>query len=123
MDIVGDVIGRFLGAQAEVVADVLLEKALSIVTTDHWVRKLQILDDGLKLSLVLLCDLATEDHGNLVGLADGTISVEQSLAELIQCGSPMEDQVVTIFYLGKEEPVLTARFFALAFFKEWSQTG
>jgi hypothetical protein len=65
----------------------------------------------------------TEDHGNLVGLADGTISVEQSLAELIQCGSPMEDQVVTIFYLGKEEPVLTARFFALAFFKEWSQTG
>jgi hypothetical protein len=57
MDIVGDVIGRCLGAQAEVVADVLLEEALSIVTTGHWVRKLQILDDGLKLSLVLLCDL------------------------------------------------------------------
>ena len=33
----------------------------------------------------------------------------------------MKDQVVTIFYLGEEEPVLTARFFALAFFKEWSQ--
>jgi hypothetical protein len=40
-----------------------------------------LLDDGLKLSLVLLGDLATEDHGDLVGLA-----------ELIQCGSPMKDE-------------------------------
>ena len=105
------------------VADILLEEALSIVTTDHWVRKLQILGDGLKLSLVLLGDLTTEDRGDLVGLADGTISVEQSLAELIQCGSAMKDQIVTIFNLGEEESVLTARFFALGFFKEWSQTG
>jgi hypothetical protein len=65
-----------------------------------------------KLSLVLLGDLATEDHGDLLGLADGTIGIQQSLAELIQCGSPMEDQVVTIFNLREEEPVLTPRFFA-----------
>jgi hypothetical protein len=39
-----------------VIADILLEKALSIVTTDHWVWELQILDDGLQLSLVLLGD-------------------------------------------------------------------
>ena len=58
------------------IADILLEKALSIVTTDHWVWKLQILDDGLKLSFVLLGDLATEDHGDLLGLADGPISVQ-----------------------------------------------
>ena len=105
------------------IADILLEKALFIVTTDHWVWKLQILDDSLKLSFVLLGDLATEDHGDLLGLADGPIGIQQSLAELIQCGSPMKDQVVTIFNLGEEEPVLTARLFALALFKEWSQTG
>ena len=93
------------------------------MTTDHWVRKLQILDDGLKLSLVLLGDLATEDHGDLLGLTDSAIGIQQSLAELIQRGSPMKDQIVTIFDLGEEEPVLTAGFLALAFFKEWSQTG
>ena len=58
--IVGDVIGRCFGAQAQVIADILLEKALSIMTTNHGVWKLQILNNGLKLSLVLLGDLATE---------------------------------------------------------------
>src|SRR6202007_3108176 len=77
----------------------------------------------LKLSLVLLSDLATEDYGDLVGLADRTVSIQQSLAELIQCGSPVKDQVVTIFYLGEEEPMLTAATVAFAFFEEWSQTG
>ena len=106
--IVGDVIGSRLGAQAQVIADILLEEAVSIVATDHWVRKIEILDDGLKLSLVLLGDLATEDRGDLVGLADRTVGIQQSLAELIQCGPPVKDQVVTIFHLGEEEPVLTA---------------
>ena len=93
------------------------------MTTNHGVWKLQILNNGLKLSLVLLGDLATEDDGDLFGLADGTIGIQQSLAELIQCGPPMKDQVVTIFNLREEEPVLTPRFFALALFKEWSQAG
>ena len=31
-------------------------------------------------------DLATEDHGDLVGLADRTVGVEQPLTKLIQCG-------------------------------------
>jgi hypothetical protein len=35
----------------------------------------------------------------------------------------MKNQVVTILHLGEKEPVLTARFFALAFFEEGSQTG
>ena len=58
------------------IADILLEKALSIMTTDHGVWKLQILDNGLKLSLVLLGDLAAEDDGDLLGLADGTIGIQ-----------------------------------------------
>jgi hypothetical protein len=35
----------------------------------------------------------------------------------------VKDQVVTVFNLREEEPVLTARFFALALFKEWSQAS
>jgi hypothetical protein len=88
------------------------------MTTDYWVWELQILDDGLKLSLVLLGDLATEDDGDLLGLADGPIGIQQSLAELIQliqCSSPVKDQVVTTFNFREEEPALTTGFFALAF--------
>ena len=68
----------------------------------------------LLLSLVLLGDLATEDHGDLLGLADGPISVQQFLAKLIQCGSPVKDQVVNNIRLGRrragaDTPLLCAR--------------
>src|SRR5208283_1551954 len=80
-------------------------------------------NDGLKLSLVVLSDLATEDHGDFFRLADGAVGIQQSLAELIQCRPPAKDQVVAIFDLCKEEPVLTAGFLTFAFFEEWSETG
>ena len=78
--IVGDVIGSKLGTQAQVIADILFEKSLSIMATDHWVRKIKILNDGLKLALVVFGDLATEDHGDFLGLADGAVGIQQSLA-------------------------------------------
>jgi hypothetical protein len=105
--IVGDVIGRRLSAQAQMIADTLLEETVPIMSANHRVRKIETLDDGLKLSPVVLSDLATEDGGDLVGLADGAVGVQESLAQLIQCGAPVKDQVVTIFDLGEKEPVLT----------------
>ena len=57
------------------IADILLEEAVAVMATDHWVRKVEILDDGLKLSLVVLGDLAAEDGGNLFGLADRSVGV------------------------------------------------
>jgi hypothetical protein len=39
-------------------------------------------------------DLAAEDRGNLFGLPDRSVGIQQSLAELIQCGPPVKDQVV-----------------------------
>ena len=68
-------------------------------------------------------DLATEDHGDFFGLADGAVGIQQSLAELIQRCPAVKDQVVAIFDLCKEEPVLTAGFFTFAVFEEWSETG
>src|SRR5215510_11252915 len=100
------------------IAHVLLDEAVSIVAANNRVGKLKILDDGLKFSLILLSDLATEDHGDLVGLADSAIGIQQSLAELIDCGPPVKDQVVTIFHLREEEPMLTARLLAFALFEK-----
>ena len=104
------------------IADVLLDEALSIVATNHRVGKLQILNHGLKFSLVVLGDFAAEDHGDFVGLADRAIGIQQS-AELIDCGPPVKDQVVAIFHLREQEPVLTARLLAFALFEKWGQIG
>src|SRR6476660_7079210 len=105
------------------IADILLDEAISIVATNHRVGKLQILNHGLKFSLVVLGDFAAEDHGDLVGLADRAIGIQQSLAELIDCGPPAKDQVVAIFHLREEEPMLTARLLAFALFEKWGQIG
>src|SRR5215469_9637496 len=67
-----------------------------------------VFDLGLQLAAVLLADLATEDDRDLVRLADGAVGVEQALAELIESGSPIKDQVVAEFDLREEQPVLTA---------------
>ena len=96
---------------------------MCVVSTNHGVRQIEVFDDGLKLSLVVLGDLTTEDGGDLVGLADGAVGIQESLVQLIQCGAPVKDEVVAILHLGEKEPVLTAASFAFAVFKEWSQTG
>jgi len=75
----GHVISRRLSAQAEVIADVLFEGAVCVVSANDRIRKIQILDDGLKLSLVELGDLAAEDGGDLAGLADGAVGIQESL--------------------------------------------
>ena len=81
---------------------------MAIVTADDGIGKIEIFDYGLKLALVLLGDFAAEDHGDLLGLSDGAIHVQQSFGELVDCGTAVEDQVVAILDLGEEEPVLAA---------------
>ena len=68
-------------------------------------------------------DLAAEDGGNLFGLPDRSVGIQQSLAELIQGGPPVKDQIIAIFHLGEEKPVLAAGFFEFAVFEEWSQAS
>jgi hypothetical protein len=53
-----------------------------------------VLDYGLQLALMALGDFAAEDGGDLVGLADGPIGVEEPLGKLVEGGATMEDQVV-----------------------------
>ena len=63
----GHIIGRRLGAQAQAIADVLFEGAVCVVSANDRIGKIQILDNGLKLALIELGDLATEDGVILLG--------------------------------------------------------
>ena len=55
--IISHVIGRKLGTQAQVIADILFEKSFSVVATDHWVGKINVFNDGLQLSFVVFLTL------------------------------------------------------------------
>jgi len=63
-------------------------------------------------------DFPPEDDGDLVGLPEGAIGIQQSLAQLIEGRAATEDEVVTILNLGKEEAMLTTGLFALALAEE-----
>ena len=63
-------------------------------------------------------DFPPEDDGDPVGLPDGAIGIEKSLAQLIEGGAATEDEVVAILDLGKEEAMLTTGLFALALAEE-----
>jgi hypothetical protein len=119
----GHVISGRLGAQAQVIANVLFEGAVCVVSANDGVGQIEVFNDSLKLSLVVLGHLTAEDGGDLAGLADGAVGIQESLVQLIQCGAPVKDEVVAILHLGEKEPVLTAATFAFAFFEEGSQAG
>ena len=70
----------------------------------------------------MFSDLATKDDGDLVGLSDGAIGIQQSLAQSIEGGAAMEDEVVAILELGKEEAMLTTSVFALALGEEGGES-
>ena len=96
---------------------------MAVVAANDRIGQLDVLDDGLQFAFVVLGDFAAKDGGNLIGLANRTIGIQEALPEVIQRGSAAEDQIVTIFHLAEEQPVLTACLAALAGFEEWGQKG
>jgi hypothetical protein len=121
--VVGNIVGGGLGAKQEMVPNIQFDEPVAVVATDDGIAQFKILDHSLQLTLIVFGDLAAENRGDLAGLADGTVGIQKFLVQLIECGPPVKNQVVTILYLGEKEPVLAAASFAFAFFKEWSQTG
>ncbi len=111
--VVGDVVGRRLGSQDQVIAHVLFDEAVAIVAADHRVGRCMCFDFGLQLAVMELGDFAAEDGGDLVWLADGPVGVEEPLAELVERGAAMEDQVVAELDLGEEQAVLAAGMLSL----------
>ena len=66
---------------------------------------------------------AAEDDRDLVRLADRAVGVEQTLAQLVERGPPMKDQVVAEFDLREEQPMLAARLLVLSFAEERGEAG
>ena len=89
-----DVVARRFGPKDEVMANVLLDEAIAVMTADHRIGQVHVFDLGLQLAAMMFADPATEDHGDLVGLADRSIGIEQPLPKLVQRRAAMEDEVV-----------------------------
>ena len=121
--VVGDVVGGCFGAQDEMVADVLFDEAVAVMTADHRVGQMHVLDLCLQLTMVQPGDLATEDGGDLVWPADGAIGVEEPLAELVEGGAAMEDEIVAELGLGEKQPVSAAGVIALVRSEERRERG
>ena len=96
------------------IADVLLDEAVAIVAADDGIGQVHVLDLGLQLAAIVLGDLATEDDGDLVRLPDGSIGIEQAFAEIVQCCTTTEDEVVAVLDLREEQPVLAAGLLSLS---------
>ena len=73
------------------------------MAADHRIGQVEIFDHGWQLALVIFGHFAAADGGDLLGLPDVPIQVQQSLGELLNGGSTMEDQVVAVLHL--REPV------------------
>ena len=111
--VVSDIIGGRLGAQAQVIADILLDKAIGIMAADDRIGQADIFYHGLKLTFVLFGNLAAKDDGDLVGPADPAISIQEPSPELIERCPAIKNQIVTIFDLGEEKPLLAASGFCV----------
>jgi hypothetical protein len=121
--VVGYVVAGCFGTEDQVVADVLFDKAVAIVTADHRVGQVHVFDLGLQLAAGMFGHLATEDDGDLVRLTDGPVGVEQTFPQFVERSAATKDQVVAEFDLGEEQPVLAACLFAFSCGKERGEAG
>ena len=99
--VVGNVVGGGLGAEQEMIAEVLFDEAMAIVAANDGVGEIEVLQHGLQLSAILLGDLTAEDDGDLAGLPKGAIGIQKPLAQCIECRAAMENEVVAILDLGR----------------------
>jgi len=63
-------------------------------------------DLGLQLSMIGLGEPATEDGRDLIGRP--IVRLASRFAQVIECGTALEDEVVAVFHLGEEQAVFTA---------------
>jgi hypothetical protein len=116
--IIVDVVARRLGAQNEVIANVLLDEAVAIVAANHRVGQVHVFDLGLQLAAIMPADSAPEDDGDLVGLTDRAIGVKQVFAQFVQRRAASEDEIVAELDLREEQPMLAAGLLSLPRRKE-----
>jgi hypothetical protein len=77
--IVVDVVGGGFGAQQAMISDILLDESVLVMAAHDRVGQVEVFDHRLQFSGVTLSDLTAKDHGEFVGLADGSVGIEQSV--------------------------------------------
>ena len=102
--VIADIVASRLGAQHEVIGNVLLDEAVAVMAVNHRIGQVHVCDLGLQLAAVILADPAPEDHTDLAGLTDCAIGIEQTLAECVEGRATAEDEVVAKFHLREERP-------------------
>ena len=120
--VVVDVVARGLGPKHQVIANVLLDEAVAVVAANHRIGQVHVFDLGLQLASIMLADPAAEDHGDLVGLPDCSIGIEQAFTEAVQRRAATEDEVVAELDLREEQPMLAAGLLPLPCGKERGKT-
>ena len=85
--------------------------------------QMHVLDLCLQLTMAQAGDLATEDRGDLFGLADVSIQVQQALGDFFDRRPSIEDLVIAVLHLRKEQPMLTPRLLTFGFRKEGGEIG
>ena len=68
--VVVDVVGGRLGAQKNVIADILFDETVSVMTADHGIGQVHILDYRLQLPAILFGDLPSEGRAGSVRSAE-----------------------------------------------------
>ena len=91
------------------IADVLFDRAVAVVAADLGIREVEIFNQRFELATVPLGYLPAENVGEFRGLPNRAIRIEQALAERVHRGTPVEDQIVRVLDLRKEESMLIAR--------------
>lgn len=74
---IGEMIGSGLGAQQQVVTNVLFDGVLLVIGPNDRVAQMHILDGGLQGIAVAFGDVATENQTHFIGLPEGAVGVEQ----------------------------------------------
>ena len=81
---VSDVVGRGLGAEQQVILDVLFNGAVAVVAADDGIREVEIFNHRFELAAIPLGHLPAEDGREFRGLTNRAIRIEQAFAEGVQ---------------------------------------
>src|SRR5262249_32857982 len=106
--VVSDVVGGRFSAEHEMITDVLLDKPVAVVAADDRVGGVQAPAPLWERAGVALGAAPTKDQGDLIRLTDGPVATQQPPAQTTETRPPMEDQVVAVLDLGKEQTVPAA---------------
>ena len=80
-EVVVHVVGGGLGPWQKMIGDLLFDKAMAIGTADDRIEWIEVFELGLQFSAILWGDFSAKDNGDLVGLFDGAVRVQESLAQ------------------------------------------